>query len=147
MNIVIKNLLFLTVLVCIVPVKADMIVVQGSVQLWPVTIINKSNLTLVVRDEIEDPEGNSVMMKIIGNVTPNNQFTFQWPSATQKPNARKIEIFGFVNAALPTNHIIMGNTADATHPMIPSGDHTIISTGKRHISLADYLNPNQPSAR
>lgn len=129
------------------PVKAAMIVVQGSIQLWPVTVINNSGMALVVVDELIDPEGSSSIVRILGSVTPNNQFTFQWPSNFEKPNARRVTIYGRRFAVLPTNRIIIGNTSDATHPMVPSGDFIIIRTSMRHIAIADKLNPNQSSGR
>jgi hypothetical protein len=124
-----------------------MIVVQGSIQLWPVTIINDSGMALIVIDELIDPQGSSKIVRIISPVNPNNQFTFQWPSNFEKPNARRVSIWGRTHAVLPTNRIIIGNTPDATHPMIVSGDFLIIRSGKNYISLGDKLNPNQASAR
>lgn len=142
--ILIASLLFISFLSHL---KAPMIVVQGSIQLWPVTIINNSALALVVVDEIVDPEGSSSMVRILFHSIPNNQFTFQWPSTFAKPNARKITIYGATSAVLPTNRIIIGNTSDSTHPMIPSGDFSIISMSRRVIAIADKLNPNQSIGR
>jgi hypothetical protein len=124
-----------------------MIVVQGSIQLWPVTVINNSGMALVVVDELIDPEGSSSIVRILPSVIPNNQFTFQWPSNFEKPNARRITIYGRRYAVVPTNRIIIGNTSDATHPMVPSGDFIIIRTAWRNIAIADKLNPNQASGR
>jgi hypothetical protein len=134
-------------------VKAPMIVVQGSIQLWPVTITNNTTLTLVVIDEIIDPLGSSHIVRYLPSTTPNNQFTFQWPSTTEKPNARKITIYGRKHAVLPTNKIIIGNTPDATHPAVPSGDFSIINSvigatrQTNSICIADKLNPSQCSGR
>ena len=141
------SLIFLFILALIVPIKAPMIVVQGSIQLWPVTIINNSNMSLIVVDEISDPEGSSSMVRVIGHTIPNNQYTFQWPSTFQNPNAREITIYGRVNAVLKTNVLKLGNKATSTAPMIPSGDFTIINVNRRTICIADKLNPGQCSAR
>lgn len=149
-------------LIVVKTVRAPMIVVQGSIQLWAVTIINETGLTLPVIDTIIDPHGESSIIRIIPAVTPRNQFTFQWPSTFEKPNARKITIgskrFKDPNGVPSqlTVPIIIGNTPDATHPMVPSGDFTIIrqgeiigSDGIRRITLCveDKLNKGQCAGR
>lgn len=144
-------------------IKSRMIVVQGSIQLWAVTIINETGLTLPVVDTIIDPHGESSIVRIIPSVTPNNQFTFQWPSTFEKPNARKITIGGDIStykenvpASQLTVPIILGNTPDATHPMVVSGDFTIIKQGaiidkdgRRKITLCveDKFNKGQCAGR
>lgn len=128
-------------------VKGPMIVVQGSIQLWPVTIINNSGITLVAIDEIIDPEGTSHIMRILPPVNPNNQFTFQWPSTFSNPNARKITIYGAYHAVGHTNRIIIGNTSDATHPMVPGGSFSIIRLSDRVIAIGDPLNTYQAAGR
>lgn len=144
-----NNLIILSflVLVMVLSIKAPMIVVQGSIQLWPVTIINNTGITIVVVDEIIDPQGASAMTQILPPGVPNNQFTFQWPSDFEKPNGRRVTIYGLISGVLPTNKIILGNTADATHPMVPSGDFTVIRSSRRAICIADKLNPNQCAGR
>ncbi len=134
----------LTIFGCI---KAPMIVVQGSIQLWPVTIINETGMTLVVIDEIIDPHGSSFITRTIPTVTPNNQFTFQWPSTFEKPNARKITIYGKLFAVVNTNKIKIGNTADSTYPTVPSGDFTIIRQSRLRICIEDKLTKGQCSGR
>ncbi len=138
---------FFIIITLIEQLKASFIVVQGSIQLWIVTIINNSGITLVVIDEVIDPQGSSAMEQILTPGVPNNQFSFQWPSDFQKPNGRRITIYGLINGVLQTNKIIIGNTADATHPMVPSGDFYIIRSSRRAICIADKLNPNQCAGR
>lgn len=127
-------------------VKA-MIVVQGAIQLWPVTIINNSGMTLVVVDEIIDPYGSSFIGRTIPSIAPNNQFTFQWPSTFDKPNARKITIHGKRYAVISTNKIKIGNTTDSNYPCVPSGTFTIIKQSMLEICVADKLNPEQSGGR
>lgn len=140
-------LFFITLLIMFGNLKAPMIVVQGAIQLWPVTIINESGMTLVVIDEIIDPYGSSYNPQQLPSVIPNNQFTFQWPSTFDKPNARRITIYGRRHAVMLTNRIIIGNTAGATHPCVPSGDFTIIRQSRLTICVEDKLTKNQCSGR
>jgi hypothetical protein len=128
-------------------IRAPMIVVQGAIQLWPVTIINESGMTLVVNDEIIDPHGSSVITRTLPSITPNNQFTFQWPSTFEKPNARKITIYGKLYAVLRTHKLVIGNTPDATHPMVPSGDFTIVRQSRLGLCVEDKLNKGQCAGR
>jgi hypothetical protein len=145
---IIKACVILCISLCIIKtIKSRMIVVQGSIQLWPVTIINDSRMTLVVVDEIIDPHGSSAITRIIPPVTPNNQFTFQWPSTFEKPNARKLTIWGKIAASVKTHPIIIGNTPDATYPMVPSGDFTIIKQSRLTLCIEDKLNTGQCAGR
>jgi len=138
---------------------------KAPIQLWDVTIVNKTGVTILAVDEVIHTTGNSgtkldangiPMLDANGNpiVTINprilyaaktldqgQQYVFHWYNQYTPPVGRRIKISATCQGATGAmNTISIGTTPDCTYQAIPSGTYYIIRPAACRLCIADAVN-------
>jgi hypothetical protein len=116
---------------------------KAPVQLWDVTIVNKTGVTILVIDEVLQPgkDGKPRILHAAKTLNQGQQYIFHWYNQYTPPVARRIKVFATCQGATGAmNTISIGTTPDCTYQAIPSGTYYIIRPTACRLCIADSTN-------